>query len=90
MEGTAEVRAAVALALARAAGLSSGRVVTALTPHAQLFVAALLILRTRLGEEKNATMCVLGIELRALKRSLRRDSCRPTERHAVLLRGPRL
>lgn len=57
VEGTAEVRAAVALAPARAASLSSGCIVTALTPHAQLFVAALLILRTRLGEGKNVFFC---------------------------------
>lgn len=51
VEGTAEVGAAVALAPAGAPGLSSGSIVTALTPHTQLSVAALLIHRTRLPEE---------------------------------------
>lgn len=67
VEGTAEVGAAVALAPARAACLSSGCVAAALAPHAQLVVAALLILGARLGKEEktrwdrfNVTVCVLG------------------------------
>lgn len=54
MEGAAEVGAAVALAPAGAPGLSSGCVVAALTPHAQLWLAALLIHGTRLREDRKA------------------------------------
>lgn len=73
MEGTAEVGAAVALTPARAACLSSGCVATALTPHAQLVVAALLIFGARLGEEEERvrlfqchSVC-FGSQLGALK-----------------------
>lgn len=78
VEGTAEVRAAVALAPARAARLSSGGVATALTPHAQLVVAALLILGARLGggggKEEKTSWIVSMSQCGALKRSLRRGS----------------
>lgn len=52
VEGTTEVGATVALAPAGAPGLSPGCIVTALTPHTQLPVAALLVHRTRLPEER--------------------------------------
>lgn len=52
VEGATEVGAAVALAPAGAPGLSSGCILTALAPHTQLSVAALLIHRTRLREER--------------------------------------
>ena len=50
MEQTAEVWAAVCLALTSAAGLSFRCIYTALTPHTQLLTTALLILRTGLEE----------------------------------------
>lgn len=70
MEGTAEVRAAVALAPARAASLSSGCIVTALTPHTQLLVAALLVLGARLGEKHNVCLrwsSTRGVQMKPLQ-----------------------